>query len=549
MADAKNRTDYHGFSGGMCSVASGEKCLPNQLQEARNVIISDNGIIKKRHSITQNLTQIYPDFVLDVAAAGVVSAHDKKLYLAGVAVHTYTTGGLGQFITFDGGIIHSNGSDAMVVCSVNPAQAVLGAPLSRILFKHNDRAFVALNNVIYETAPGTYPSYTVDNFAGGASWTIGDTTQNVTGLGSIGRNLLIFKERSIYIQVGYTKNERQNYLLTDRYGCLSPDTIKNVEMTGLGSAVIFLSDAGRLCAATMSGVVEIGDAVQDYLDSIYFSTPVNEKALATFMHRARAAVLPDGFYILSFATAATDSYAAWGQALCVNLRHPYQSQFNGMRWPITLWKNTGATDSLATSFLAMSNEQKGATGKAVVLIGINTALGYAVGDISPLYFQDWELDAGALPVYKFIHFKIKTKNDEANDARFEKIWHDLIIKATNMSTSSIGEEAVFNFLITQEIDYNLTMYDADPVTNVAFKPVVYRESPGLWAAGESSPYYPLGVRRTMVYEIRHNIVGGGRKTAIVLESFRVAPMTTFTSNNDDLQIHSMALLFDVGNTT
>jgi hypothetical protein len=543
----KNRTDYSGFSGGMCSVASGEKCLPNQLQEARNVIISDNGIIRKRHGITQNLPQIYPDFVLDVAAAGIVSAHDKKLYLAGVAAHTYTTGGLGQFMTSDGGTIHSNGSDAMVVCSVNPAQAVLGAPLSRILFKHNDRAFVALNNVVYETAPGTYPSYTVDNFAGGASWTIGDTTQNVTGLGSIGRNLLIFKEKSIYVQVGYTKNERQTYILTDRYGCLSPDTIKNIELIGLGSAVMFLSESGRLCAATMSGVIEIGDAVQDYLDSIYFSTPVNEKALASFMHRARAAVLPDGFYILSFATAATDTYAAWGQALCVNLKQPYQSQFNGMRWPITLWKNTGATDSLNTSFLAMSSEQKGATGKAVVLIGINTALGYAVGNISPLYFQDWELDAGALPVYKFIHFKIKTKNDEAGDAQHEKIWHDVIIKATNMSTSSIGL-AVFNFLITQEIDYNLTMYDADPVTNVAFKPVVYQESPGSWAAGESPPYYPLGVRRTMVYEIRHNIVGGGRKTAIVLESFAVAPMTTFTSNNDDLQIHSMSLLFDVGNT-
>jgi hypothetical protein len=219
-----------------------------------------------------------------------------------------------------------------------------------------------------------------------------------------------------------------------------------------------------------------------------------------------------------------------------------------MRWPITLWKNTGATDSLNTSFLAMSNEQKGATGKAVVLIGINTALGYAVGNISPLYFQDWELDGSALPVYKWIDFRIKTKNDEANDARFEKIWHDLIIKATNMSSSSIGL-AVFNFLITQEIDYNQTMYQADPIGNAAFKPVVYRESPGLWAAGESPPYFPLGVRRSMVYEIRHNIVGGGRKTAIILEGFAVAPLTTFTSNNDDLQIHSMALLFDVGNTT
>lgn len=548
MADDKNRVDYPGFSGGLCSVASGEKCLPNQLQEARNVIISDNGIIRKRHSITQTATQIYPDFVLDIAVAGITSVHDKKLYLAGTAVHAYTNGGLGQFMTSDGGTIHTNGSDAMVVCSVNPAQAVLGAPLSRILFKHNDRAFVALNNVIYETAPGTYPSYTADNFAGGASWTIGDSTQNVIGLGSIGRNLLIFKEKSIYIQVGYTKNERQTYMLTDRYGCVSPDTIKNVELIGIGSAVIFLSNAGMLCAATMSGIIEIGDAVQDYLDTIYFSFPVNEKALATFMHRARAAVLPDGFYILSFATTATDSYAAWGQALCVNLRHPYQSQFNGQRWPITLWKNTGATQSLATSFIAMSNEQKGATGKSVVLVGINTALGYAVGNISRLYFQDWELDSDSLPVYKFIHVRIKTKNDEANDARFEKIWHDVIIKATNMSTSSIGL-AVFNFLITQEIDYNLTMYDANPVANLAFKPVVHQESPGFWAAGESPPYYPLGVRRSMVYEIRHNIVGGGRKTAIVLESFAVAPMTTFTSNNDDLQIHSMSLLFDVGNTT
>jgi hypothetical protein len=523
MGDKRKPIVYNGFSGGLCSVNSGEICLPNQLQRAENVVIEDAGVIRQRPGVTQIDNNTVSDFIIDLFN-GYVSCHDKKIYVAGATVHTYTIGGLGQF-AYMSRYLHTNGIDAMVHISGITATAVLGAPLSRILHRHNDRCFCAAGAVLYETAVGTYPDSAVDNFAGGASWTIGDSGQNIVGLGSIGRNLIIFKQREIHIQIGYTKSERQTYRLTDKYGCLSPDSIKSVDLVGLGSCVVFLAHNAKLCAITLDGVVEIGDCVQDILDMIYLGTPVNEKAVSNILHRARAVVHPHGFYLLGFATTATDDDDAFDQCLCMSINYPYKSQF-GTRWPFTLWKYLAQTGEMAQSWNCFGYANISTLYGYKVHIPMKLGAGsytwgeidYSVLTASPTATDpDGRADrtgTGAPYTYKHIFYLIQTRNEDAGVKDYLKDWAECLIRL--ISAWPLGS-AFVPLKLTQEVDYNL-VYDSPPT--------VYQE--GLLVGGIKP--------RNYLIEIRHELVGGGVQTSILLERFSDAFYY-------DVRIHGMTILF------
>lgn len=522
MGNKKQQVDYNGFPGGLCSIHSGEVCLPTQLQRAENVVIEKNGVVRKRPAAIQIDSNYYADFIIDLFN-GYVSCHDKKIYTAGSLAHTYTNGGLGQFAYMDG-YLHTNGKDAMVQIVGLTATACLGAPLSRIMLKHNDRCFVANGANLYETAVDTYPSSSVDNFADGASWLIGDTGQNITGLGAIGRNLIIFKQREIYIQVGYTKSERQTYQLTDQYGCLSPDSVKSANLGGLGECVIALSDNARLIAVTLSGVVEIGDCVQDILDTIYLGSPVNEKQLSTIMHRARATIHPEGFYILSFATTASDTHDAFDQALCLSTEYPYDSQF-GRRWPITLWKKTGATGTSGQTFGAFGYSDISTIYGFKVHVPMTTSGGYTWGELayealntigtdSSGYRDRWGVSIPA--TYKWIDFYIQTKNEDIGLKRILKQWTDVFVRA--IQEYPTAGSAFFPFKITQEVDFNLT---------VNSPPEIYQETFGQSASNKPTKY---------LVEMWHELVSDGFQTNITIENFD-------TIADADVRIHGISILW------
>lgn len=511
MGNAKKDIVYKGFAGGLCSVQSGEIALPNQLQQARNVVVVHDGVLRKRPGVKQKEENYFAAWIIDLFN-GYKSMSSKHIAVTNSTSHTYTTGGLGQFAYMDR-YLHTNGSDPMIQIVGITATVCLGAPLSRVMLKHNDRCFMALGKVLYETAVGTYPDSTVDNFAGGATWTIGDAGQNIIGLGSIGRNLFIFKQKSIYLQVGYTKSERQTYLFTSEYGCLSPDTIKNVNLKGIGPAVMFLSDEAKLCAVTMEGVIEIGDAVQDILDTIYLGTAVNEKAVSTYLHRARAGVDPAGYYILGFATVATDAYNSFSQALCVSLDEPYDSQF-GRRWPITLWEYTGATDTSEVYYNAFG------------MSDVATIYGYKLhlAAKTPGGNHTWvELDwtryndqwNTVIPyVNKWVDFLIQTRNEDAGTRQIMKQWTDTLIKA--IQEAPTAGLAFFPLKVTQELDYNLT---------IDSPPTVYKEN--IVSSNKPTQY---------VIEIPHQLVGDGVQTNIVLENYN-------SPGDGDHRIHGITIQF------
>jgi predicted nucleic acid-binding Zn finger protein len=511
MGNARKDIVYNGFAGGLCSVQSGEIALPNQLQQAINAVILENGVVRKRPGVKQIEKNYFAAWIIDLFN-GYKSMSSKTIAVVNSTIHTYTTGGLGQFAYMDR-YLHTNGSDPMVAITGITAASCLGAPLSRVMLKHNDRCFMAVGRVLYETAVGTYPDSAVDNFADGATWTIGDTGQNIIGLGSIGRNLLIFKQKSIYIQVGYTKSERQTYLLSSEYGCLSPDTIKNVNLKGIGPAVMFLSDEAKLCAATMEGVIEVGDAVQDILDTIYLGTAVNEKAISTYLHRARAGVDPSGYYILGFATVATDAYNSFNQALCVSLNEPYDSQF-GRRWPITLWKYTGTTDTSEIYYNALGvSDVATVYGYKLHLPAKEPGGHYTWVEVDWTRYND-QWGTGIPYTNKWVDMILQTRNEDAGTRQINKQWTDCLIKVVQ-EQPAVGL-AFYPLKLTQEVDYNLTINSP---------PTVYQEN----VVGPNKPAKYL-------IELQHGLVGDGIQTNIILENYNSA-------GDGDLRIHGMTIQF------
>ena len=551
------RIDYANFSGGLHSVDNGMHCSMNELQMADNINIKE-GAIRKRHCLYQDTTgTTRAFFLLDILDKLNFSGNDKKLYINGLQAHTYTTGGHGQFwVVSSTQYCHSNGSDAMVevfVGTPNYSNPVMGAPVSRVLFNHNDRCFCINGKVLYETAVGTGPSSTVDNFAGGATWTIGQDDKSIIGLGSIGRNLLIFKENSIYIQAGYTKNERQTYLLTDSYGCLSVDSIKNVNVPGIGECVIFLSEGRKLCLATLTGVVDIGGKVQDVLDSVYYGVCAHEPAgTNVHKHRARGAVLANGNYVLSIADVVTDDYATWDTALYVNL--------NEQGLPITKWVTTSEADTCPVGFMTISDA--GHTASSLIkesficipqlaLDGTFNGTDFTTAQLveDPSFdfdrYQDRLIDSGGFTHEYWIYFRFQTRDEDCGDKHIVKTFYELLAQV-GCQNGPVGYFSGFPLTISQEIDSDLTTYEKYSPTWAWPAPIVYNEPFDDWLQGYASAIYPYTtLMNRFVYEGKHNLAGAGKQTSLIFKSYKTTAVRT--SNGGNPTIKSIAILYTNGN--
>ena len=315
---------------------------------------------------------------------------------------------------------------------------------------------------------------------------------------------LIFKEKEIFVQYGYTKNERQTQLLTKNYGSLSPFSIKSANIQGFGDCAIFLSDKKRLCIANLNGVVEIGDNVQDRLDTIALADePV---ALIPTRHSARAGISDDGYYVLGYSDYALNAAPFhFNKAICVNIK-------DGLA--ITEWMSH--TENTPTGYSDLPFFRFAEKGLIVA------TLDYKVASLS----MNNDTDSNyAGTVNKFVPTRIKTRNENCGDTRFFKDWYFALI--TVLKKNKDTTPVFFPIKITQEIDYDLTKYEIDPVNNLP--PVVYKEAVETGSASETMTY---------LFEIQHSIVGSGQQTCIVIENY--LPATAY----DVIELFGIKLLFN-----
>jgi len=467
MASRLKKVVISGFDGGLHSINKGKKAQPNQLIEADNVIILENGEIRKRMGVTDDAT---------IATSTMIDGICRPFHLrrdtgvcqirnaAGTILFTSANNVKGDFLNVDSKYIYSNGVDVMQVWAVADVvtAAVFGSPpLSRFLYKHNNRCFAATDNQLYETEVDRYPDAAVDYFATGASWKIGDSTTKITGIGSIGRDLIIFKERSIWLQTGYTVNERQNSIMIDRIGCVSPDTIKSVNLQGAGEGLIFLAHTGKLYFLGLSGLIEIGEAVQDKLDAIHYGTAVGEVALSSNMHRAVAGVVPEGYYLLGYADAATDTYETWDKCLCVHLNKIYPSQFGGNKPAITLFKyldySHATVHSSYNCFSCFGDPQKNSYTDKLAMVCrsmVVATLYHSIGDIEMSEFRDKDYNGNYLETCD----RIKLAYIDVGEPYYLKNWVEAV-----MYVSKHDNTGLTAMMFTQLYDEDLTAAANDDV--------------------------------------------------------------------------------------
>lgn len=520
---------HYNFSGGLNS-ADPKRCLPNQLQEAVNVMVDKGGVIRQRYAFSSAVGAgsqgLSVDGSFPIDNWGTWSAWSDKTVRISPNLVTYpdSVGGPGQYLGLDNGTLRSNGRDPMRWVGGAENGNVVGAPKSRILHYHNDRVFAATGWTLYETVPGVTPTTLVDAWSDGASWSL---PALVYGLGSIGRNLFIFMNDRIHIQVGYTKSERQTYPFSTDHGCRAPDTIKEVMVAGIGKCLIFLSTAKKLCLLTMDGIVEIGQAVDNHLmeiatsntldpmcDSLYVNKSGSEGFVTVL--RAKGVYHKDGFYVLGYADTEDVTYNAFDKALCVSLNFPYDSQY-GRSYPITLWENTGKANTINCSFIAMNDESIFGLEMPTIMARTNTKEPYkydvlfmggkdtkAIGspDITIAFHADSvssinDVIAGT-DVYSYIPIKIKTRDEDAGNKQILKQWVEMIIRAIQKYPKMPGS-AFFPLTITQEVDYDLN-YDSPPF--------IEEEK----ITGGNRP-------RGYEVELKHDLVSDGVQTNITIENY------------------------------
>lgn len=354
------------YRGGMSLPSN--MCPPSHLVIADNLVLGPGGSVRSRPGYSQLSDVLLPPrpggsagFVDGLGVVGGSVNPNVFLYdtggnlwdwaalTIGTASFTYATYNeyKSKFVIFAGRVAHTNGQSAMVDAPVAatgfgavPA-ASLGAPISRILHVHNDRVFAANGSTLYETAPGTAPSNAVDNFATGATWSIDPGTgDDIMAVASLDRDLFIFKANKIWIQTGYTKDERQTYVFSDDYGTSSPDSVLTVNFKGLGDCIVFLSSSRVLCLLTRSGIIEISDVSQTRFGSFSFPSPATT-AFREILCKITAH--PDGYlFIRGGTTGSSGAPANWNPPYCLHTNLPYD--YNGRtRWPLTIWKNSTGT--------------------------------------------------------------------------------------------------------------------------------------------------------------------------------------------------------------
>ena len=337
-----------GFPGGLYSINKGYGALPHQLLKATNVVIGNSGEVKKRppHNLLPGMYR--SNYSITGICYPYITSNKQIIEVAHATIlHTYTTGGRGDFLHVEDKYVHSNGVDKMQVWTTADSSSsdVAGnPPLSRLLHRHNNRCFAVSGNTLYETEVNTYPDKTTDNFANGASWEIGDNSTNITGLASIDRDLFIFKEDSVYIQTGYTVNERQTFLFSKHRGCIAPGSIKSVHMKNMGDGIIFLSETKELWFLQRSGMVQIGECIQNTLDDSIVKTSMvgaDDVGLAKLQYLAYAGVVRNKYYLLGMESQGGGAPYDYKKCLCVHLNNNLiETQF-GLRPAMTLFENTG----------------------------------------------------------------------------------------------------------------------------------------------------------------------------------------------------------------
>jgi len=124
-----------------------------------------------------------------------------------------------------------------------------------VIFKNT--GFYAKDNIIYFTAPATIDDFSVGNGAGSLN-----VASNVTGMIVFRDQLIVFTTDTIKRLVGNTAADFVLEPITDKIGCISPDTIQE-----FGGDIIYLSPDGvRLLGATD----RIGDFALDVASDTIF---------------------------------------------------------------------------------------------------------------------------------------------------------------------------------------------------------------------------------------------------------------------------------------
>ena len=150
-------------------------------------------------------------------------------------------------------IYNSNGNTMTFMSSSNSTD-IEGTDIA-VIFKNT--GFYAKDNIIFFTAPATIDDFSVANGAGSIN-----VASNVTGMIVFRDQLIVFTRDSIKRLVGNTASDFVLEPITDKIGCLSPDTIQE-----FGGDIIYLSPDGvRLLGATD----RIGDFALDVASDTIF---------------------------------------------------------------------------------------------------------------------------------------------------------------------------------------------------------------------------------------------------------------------------------------
>ena len=402
MASNLKKIEYKGWSGGLNLLADKLRVQSNQLTEALNVRILPDGVLMTRPGAAQVTGGVFTfaDYYSIANYKGKYCFHfsDKTLISGtGVTLKTYANDNLGQFAFFNDTLLHGNGVDVMQSWNLAAATTsdVVGAPISRIILKHNDRIFAvtAYSSIVNETTVNT-----AIDFAGGAAWNIGKNDGgDITGLASMDGDLFIFKQNSIWRMTGYSQAERQIVKFLPDIGTLSPYSIKPVTLSGLGKAIVFLSTDNKLCAFNLSTFSNIGEVIQPMLDTISLGSTVKDSPQSAVNVRAKQ-------YMLSFRTSES---ALKKTCICLHYESPYKSEF-GLRWGFTRYVSGIEPANAPVSFQAITEAEN-----------TDVIFGSVVGIASMAYmaytFYD-DLNYDLMDTVKTpTHFGILTRDEDCGD--------------------------------------------------------------------------------------------------------------------------------------
>ena len=150
--------------------------------------------------------------------------------------------------------IYDSSDNTMTFLSASDSTDVEGVDKA-VIFKNT--GFYAKDNIIYFTAPATIDDFSVANGAGSLN-----VAHDVTGMIVFRDQLIVFTTDTIKRLVGNTAADFVLEPITDKIGCINPDTIQE-----FGGDVVYLSPDGvRLLGATD----RIGDFALDVAsDNIY----------------------------------------------------------------------------------------------------------------------------------------------------------------------------------------------------------------------------------------------------------------------------------------